>query len=154
MTIWVDADACPVPIREMLVRAAERTGVEMVFVANHVVPVPKRANIRSQQVPKGFDVADNAIVTSVQAHDLVVTQDIPLAAEVLAKGAQAIGPRGQVHTADNIRGRLTVRDFMETLRASGEHTAGPPPLNARDKQLFASALDKYLLYWQRFRPSA
>jgi uncharacterized protein YaiI (UPF0178 family) len=147
--IFVDADACPIAIKEILLRAAERTGIMMVFIANHSIPLPKRDNISFVIVEKGFDVADNVIVARVQVGDLVVTQDIPLAAEVLAKGAQAMGLRGQVHTADNIRARLTVRDFMETMRFSGEHTGGPAPLSTKDRQAFANALDRYLLIFAR-----
>lgn len=146
--IFVDADACPVALREILIRCAERTKIDMLFVSNHIIPIPRTSNISWVQVPKGYDVADNVIVERCSADDLVVTQDIPLAAEVLAKGARAIGLRGQIHTLDNIRARLTVRDFMETMRASGEHTGGPAPLSAKDKQAFANALDKYLHHWQ------
>jgi hypothetical protein len=147
--IFVDADACPIAIKEILLRAAERTGIQMLFVANHSIPLPKRDNIAFSHVEKGFDVADNVIVARVNIGDLVVTQDIPLAAEVLEKGAQAMGLRGQVHTPDNIRARLTVRDFMETMRASGEHTGGPAPLSTKDRQGFANALDRYLLMYAR-----
>jgi uncharacterized protein YaiI (UPF0178 family) len=149
LSIWVDADACPVALREILLRAAERTGIEMMFVSNHHVPLPKRKNVISLHVEKGFDVADNVIVARVKPNDLVITQDIPLASELLAKGAKVMGLRGQVHTADNIRARLTVRDFMETMRASGEHTAGPAPLSVKDRQAFANALDQYLLFWRK-----
>jgi uncharacterized protein YaiI (UPF0178 family) len=147
--IFVDADACPVALKEMLIRSAERTGIKMTFVANHHLVIPVRQNIAFMRVEKGFDIADHHIVSRVEMNDLVVTQDIPLAAEVLAKGAQAIGLRGQVHTADNIKGRLVVRDFMETMRASGVQTSGPAPLSAKDKQAFAKALDAYLLCYVR-----
>lgn len=142
--IYVDADACPVAIREIILRAGERTKTPLCFVANHAVPLPKRDFIQFVHVEKGFDIADHEIVRRITAGDLLITQDIPLAAEVIELGAQAIGLRGQVHTKDNIRSRLVVRDFMETMRASGEQTAGPPPLSAKDKQQFANALDKYL----------
>lgn len=146
--IFVDADACPVALREMLVRTAERAQIAVLFVANHFVDIGKGKHTQFLQVQKGFDVADHAIVSRCQVGDLVITQDIPLAAEVIEKGAQAIGLRGQVHTADNIRARLTMRDFMETMRASGEQTKGPAPLSNRDKQLFAAALDRYVAQWQ------
>lgn len=149
MQIFVDADACPVALREMLLRAAERTGIMMTFVANHAIAIPQRANVTLLLVEKGFDVADHLIVSRVAEQDLVVTQDIPLVAEVLAKGAQAIGLRGQVHTKETIKSRLVVRDFMETMRASGIQSAGPAPLSAKDKQSFANALDRYLLTYTR-----
>jgi len=145
MAIFVDADACPVALREILLRCAKRTQLPMIFISNHVIPIPLSHNVTRVQVEKGFDVADNVIVQRVDVGDLVVTQDIPLAAEVIAKGAQAMGLRGQIHTSDNIKARLTVRDFMETMRFSGEHTGGPAPLSAKDKQAFANALDRYVL---------
>ncbi|MDW2035722.1 YaiI/YqxD family protein, partial [Vibrio sp. 665] len=111
MKLWVDADACPKVIRETIVRAAERTGVECTFVANHVVPVPKRANIHSLQVPAGFDIADNEIVRRVEPNDLVITSDIPLADEVITKGALALSSRGELYTKDTIKARLNIRDF-------------------------------------------
>ena len=142
--IWVDADACPVVVRDILFRAAERTGVGLTLVANQSIATPNRHNINFVQVPAGFDVADNAIVERVQPGDLVVTQDIPLAAEVMDKGAQAVSPRGEAYTDDSIRQRLNMRDFMDTLRASGTHTGGPAPLGSRDRQAFANLLDRYL----------
>ena len=144
MKLWVDADACPKVIRETIVRAAERTGVECTFVANHVVPVPKRANIHSLQVPAGFDIADNEIVRRVEANDLVITSDIPLADEVISKGAQALSSRGELYTKDTIKARLNIRDFMDTMRSSGIHSGGPPPLSKVDRQKFANELDRYL----------
>jgi uncharacterized protein YaiI (UPF0178 family) len=147
--IFVDADACPVALREMLLRAAQRTQIQMTFVANHSIPLVVGANVGFVHVEKGFDIADHVIVSRVEVDDLVVTQDIPLAAEVLAKGARAIGLRGQVHTKENIKSRLVVRDFMETMRASGIQTSGPAPLSAKDKQAFANALDAYLLFYQK-----
>ena len=144
MTIWVDADACPVPIRDMLCRAAERAQVLTVFVANSPLRLPPSKFLQMKTVPRGFDVADNEIVALVQTGDLVVTQDIPLAFEVIEKGAQAVGPRGEAHDKDNIKQRLTMRDFFETLRASGVQTAGPSALSPADKQKFAAMLDKYL----------
>lgn len=142
--IWVDADACPVAIREMLIRAAQRTGIQITFVANQNIPLPPVKTIRSVQVSSGYDVADNWIVSQTGAGDLVVTQDIPLADEVISKGAIAIGPRGQLFTRENIKARLNMRDFMETMRSSGIHSGGPAPLNQQDKQNFANQLDKWL----------
>lgn len=142
--IWVDADACPVVIKEILFRAAERTHTEMTLVANQPVRVPPSRFIKSMQVTSGFDVADNEIVRRCDAGDLVITSDIPLAAEVIEKGATALSPRGERHTAANIRARLNMRDFMDTMRASGMHTGGPPPLGQQERKAFADQLDKWL----------
>jgi uncharacterized protein YaiI (UPF0178 family) len=142
--IWVDADACPQAIREILFRAARRTGVETTLLANHALSVPPAPNIRFRQVPRGFDVADDAIVEAVDAGDLVVTQDIPLAAAVIERGAEAVSPRGEAFTRDNIRGRLAMRDFMATLRDAGQVTGGPAALGDADKQRFAGCLDRWL----------
>jgi len=144
MKIWVDADACPVVIKEILFRAAERTGVEMTLVANQPVRVPPSRWIKSLQVTAGFDVADNEIVRRIGSGDLVITNDIPLAAEVIDKGACALTPRGELYTKENIRARLNMRDFMDTLRASGIDTGGPPALNQGDRKSFADHLDKLL----------
>ncbi|TKB48520.1 YaiI/YqxD family protein [Ferrimonas sediminicola] len=144
MTIWVDADACPVVIKEILFRAAERTQTPLVLVANRGMRTPPSAWIRVQVVPAGFDVADNEIVRQVQPGEMVITSDIPLAAEVIEKGAEALSPRGEEFTAQNIRGRLNMRDFMDTMRASGVQTGGPPPLSQQERQGFANALDRYL----------
>ncbi|MCA2014497.1 YaiI/YqxD family protein [Vibrio tritonius] len=144
MKIWVDADACPKVIRETLVRAAERTNFECTFVANHLVPVPKRANIRTLQVMSGFDVADNEIVVRVEAGDLVITSDIPLAADVIAKGAHALSPRGELFTKENIGARLNIRDFMDTMRSSGIQTGGPAALSQTERREFASHLDRLI----------
>ncbi|MGD2119462.1 MAG: YaiI/YqxD family protein [Chromatiales bacterium] len=144
MTIWVDADACPGVIKEILFRAAQRTGVQLTLVANQPLRTPPSRNISSLQVPAGFDVADNEIVKRVDAGDLVVTSDIPLAAEVIEKGGLALSPRGEMHTRENIRGRLNMRDFMDTMRASGVNTGGPPALSQSDRQSFANHLDRYL----------
>ncbi len=144
MQIWVDADACPVVIRDILFRAAERARVQVTLVANQWLRTPASSYIRALQVPGGFDVADSAIVDRVQAGDLVVTQDIPLAARVLDKGADAVDPRGVRFTADAIAERLSIRNFMEELRGAGIATGGPPPLHARDRQAFASQLDQWL----------
>ncbi len=147
--IWVDADACPVVIRDILFRAAERAGLELVLVANQWIRTPPSRWIRSIQVPQGPDVADSAIVQRVAAGDLVVTQDIPLAAEVLQRGAVALHPRGEVFTPNTIAQRLSVRNFMEELRGAGVQTGGPPPLHARDRQAFAAALDSWLARLRR-----
>ncbi|MFC6439471.1 YaiI/YqxD family protein [Bowmanella sp. JS7-9] len=144
MTIWVDADACPVSIREILFRAAQRTQTPMFLVANQYIRTPASKLIQSLVVESGFDKADDEIVSRVAAGDLVITQDIPLAAEVMEKGAHALHPRGEMYRTDTIRSRLNMRDFMDTMRSSGVHTGGPPPLTDRDKQQFANALDKYL----------
>jgi len=144
MHIWVDADACPVVIKEILFRAAQRTGVAMTLVANQPVRVPPSPHIKMLQVASGFDVADNEIVRRVAAGDLVITSDIPLAADVIEKSAHALSPRGELYTLDNIKTRLNMRDFMDTLRASGIHTGGPPTLNQSDRQTFANHLDRFL----------
>lgn len=144
LSIWVDADACPRVIREILFRAAKRVERPLVLVANHAIAVPSSPWIRSLQVAQGFDVADNLIVQQVSEGDLVITADIPLAAEVIEKGAGVISPRGEQFTRNNIRQRLNMRDFMDTMRASGEVGGGPPALGERDKQAFANALDRYL----------
>lgn len=144
MKIWVDADACPVAIKDILFRAAQRTGTQLTLVANHDLRIPRSPNITMLKVTSGFDVADNEIVKRMGAGDLVVTGDIPLAAEVLDKGGHALSPRGERHTAENIKARLNMRDFMETLRASGIHTGGPPALNQNDRKAFADSLDALL----------
>ncbi len=144
MKIWVDADACPAVIREILFRAAQRTGLELTLVANQSVQVPRSPNIRTLQVAAGFDVADNEIVKRVGSGDLVITSDIPLAADVIAKGGIALSPRGELHSADNIKARLNMRDFMDTMRASGVQTGGPPALNQVDRKNFADNLDRIL----------
>lgn len=149
MAIWVDADACPNVIKEILFRAADRTQTPVTLVANQNIRVPPSRFIRSVRVAAGFDVADNEIVRLCEAGDLVITADIPLAAEVLAKGAAAVNPRGERYTEATIRERLTMRDFMDTLRASGIQTGGPDSLSQRDRQQFAAQLDKWLLERQR-----
>ncbi len=133
MKIWVDADACPVVIKDILYRAAERTGVEVTLVANQFVQIPGSRFIKFIQVAQGFDVADNEIVKRLKTGDLVITSDIPLAADVIKKGGCALSPRGELYTADNIRARLNMRDFMETLRSSGVDTGGPAALNQSDR---------------------
>lgn len=149
MHIWVDADACPGVIKEILFKAAQRTGLPMTLVANHAMRVPATEHIRFIQVVQGFDVADNEIVRRVSADDLVVTADIPLAAEVIAKGATALNPRGELYTESNIRARLNMRDFMETLRSSGVETGGPAKLGQQDRQRFANELDRLLTRYLR-----
>lgn len=144
MKIWVDADACPVVIKEILFRAAERTKVETILVANHFLKTPPSKVIRFMQVASGFDVADNEIVRRVEPNDLVITADIPLAAEVIEHKAIALNPRGELYTAANIKQRLNMRDFMDTLRSSGVETGGAPPISQADRQMFANNLDKLL----------
>ena len=144
MDIWVDADACPGAIKDILFRAARRTGVQLTLVANHALTVPPDTNIRSMQVSSGFDVADDEIVKLAQVGDLVITSDIPLAAEVIEKGAHVLSSRGERFTADNIKPRLNMRDFMDTMRTSGVQSGGPPPLGSQDKQQFANQLDRML----------
>jgi uncharacterized protein YaiI (UPF0178 family) len=145
VSIWVDADACPRVIREILFKAALRVEVELTLVANHSLPVPASPLLRMLQVEPGFDVADSLIARRVQPGDLVITSDIPLAAEVIEKGGAVISPRGEQLTANNIRQRLNMRDFMDTMRSSSlEVGGGPPPLGPREKQQFANALDRFL----------
>ncbi|WP_371379486.1 YaiI/YqxD family protein [Thalassotalea aquiviva] len=144
MQIWVDADACPNPIKEIIFRAADRTQTLTTLVANHSLRTPPSKYIRFVQVQNGFDVADNEIVKRVNPGDLVITQDIPLAAEIIALNAIALNPRGERYTKANIGARLNMRDFMDTLRASGVQTGGPASLSAADKQAFANQLDQIL----------
>jgi uncharacterized protein YaiI (UPF0178 family) len=144
MHIWVDADACPAAIKEILYRAAQRVGVPLTLVANQPLQTPPSQLIRSVQVRRGFDVADKQIAEQVQPGDLVITADIPLAAEVIEKGAEAINPRGEHYTAENIRERLALRDLMAGLRDAGEVTGGPSPFGPSDRQAFANALDRLL----------
>ncbi len=145
MNIWVDADACPVVIKEILFKAAKRTGITMTLVANCFIQVPRLENIKMLKVSAGFDVADNEIVKRVEKDDLVITGDIPLAAEVIEKGAQALNPRGELYSASSIKSKLNMRDFMDTMRFSGVQTGGgPPPLNQTDRQNFANHLDRIL----------
>jgi len=144
MKIWVDADACPVVIKDILFRAAKRTGLPLILVANQPLRIPQADNISMLQVAAGFDVADNEIVQRLEAGDLVITSDIPLAAEVLEKGGLALSVRGELYALDNIRSRLNMRDFMDTLRASGIDTGGSPALNQNDRKTFANQLDSFL----------
>ena len=144
MKIWVDADACPVVIKEILFRAVERVGVPMTLVANQSIAVPRSRYITSIRVAAGFDVADDEIVRQVEAGDLVITSDIPLAAEVIEKAGVVLSPRGELYTAANIRARLNMRDFMDTMRSSGIDTGGPPPMGQGERKAFADHLDKIL----------
>jgi uncharacterized protein YaiI (UPF0178 family) len=144
MKIWVDADACPVVIKDILFKAAERTAIELTLVANQSLHIPPSRWITMLQVKPGFDVADNEIVKRLSAGDLVITGDIPLAAEVIEKGGCALNPRGELYTVDNIGDRLNMRDFMETLRSSGIDTGGPSAFSQSDRQAFANQLDKIL----------
>ncbi len=145
MKIWVDADACPVVIKEILFRAANRTETETTLVANQFLQIPKSPFIKFLQVESGFDVADNEIVRRLVLGDLVITGDIPLAADVIAKGGIALNPRGEIYTRENIRARLNMRDFMDTLRSTGVNTGGSPTFSQSNRQDFANNLDKYLL---------
>jgi len=149
--IWVDADACPQVIKEILFRAAERARVLTTLVANTPLRTPSSPFIKSIQVAKGFDVADHWIVQQVQPGDLVITADIPLAAEVVARGAHALDPRGELYSEDNVRERLAVRNLMQELRSSGELIAGPAPFAQNVRQLFANHLDHFLTRHQRAR---
>ncbi|MDG4811423.1 YaiI/YqxD family protein [Hydrogenovibrio sp. 3SP14C1] len=151
MHIWVDADACPVVIKEILFKAAQRAKVQMTLVANHTMRIPKSSYIDFLQVTQGFDIADNEIVKRLSDNDLVITADIPLAAEAIEKGAIALNPRGELYTTENIRARLNMRDFMDSLRSSGVDTGGPPPLNQKDRQAFANNLDRLLTRYARQR---
>ena len=143
-TIWVDADACPKVIKEILYRAAERKGMALILVANQPLQTPPSRHIRSVRVGAGFDVADNYIARHMSPGDLVITADIPLAAEVVEKGALALNPRGDLYTEENIRQRLNMRDFMDTLRASGVDTGGPASFSQADRREFANQLDRLL----------
>lgn len=150
MNIWVDADACPGVIKDILYRAAERAGLLLTLVANRGLQIPRSQWIRMVQVPRGFDVADNHIVSVAGAGDLVITADIPLAAAVVDKGASALNPRGELYTRDNVQSLLAMRNFMDTLRSSGVETGGPPALSNSDRQAFAAQLER----WITSRPKA
>jgi uncharacterized protein YaiI (UPF0178 family) len=145
MKIWVDADACPNPVKEILFRAAERTGIALVLVANHDVRIKPSRHISFMRVASGFDVADDEIVRRLASGDLVITSDIPLAAEIIAKQAQALSPRGELFTADNIKAKLSIRDLMDSLRSSGIDTGGQAPLNHGDRKAFADQLDRIIV---------
>jgi uncharacterized protein YaiI (UPF0178 family) len=144
MQIWIDADACPGAIKEILFRAAERVKVALILVANHWLRTPPSQYIRAVQVSGGFDVADNYIVQQLQPGDLVITADIPLADAVIAKGGHALNPRGELYTKDNIKQRLAMRNLMEQLRSNGVNTGGPAALNPSDQRAFANQLDRFL----------
>jgi uncharacterized protein YaiI (UPF0178 family) len=144
MQIWVDADACPGVIKEILFRAAERTQTMTTLIANKLMRVPPSPYIKTFQVPAGFDVADNKIVQELQAGDLVITADIPLAAQIIAKGGHALNPRGEFYSVANINERLAMRNFMEELRGSGVDISGPSTFSQADRQAFAGELDRFL----------
>jgi uncharacterized protein len=144
MQIWVDADACPAVIKEILFRAAERMRVSLTLVANQLLRTPPSRYIRALQVPSGFDVADNEIVRQLEPGDLVITADIPLAALVIGKGGHALNPRGEFYSTENIQERLALRNFMDQLRQTGVHTGGPAVLSLSDRQAFANQLDRFL----------
>lgn len=152
MQIWVDADACPAVIKDILYRAAERTKLVVTLVANQPLRVPPSPYIKTMQVSAGFDVADDEIVRRIGPGDLVITADIPLAAEVLAKEGLALNPRGELYRQDTIKQKLTMRDFMDTLRSSGIQTGGPAVLNQSDRKAFAAELDKLLSQYMRSKP--
>ncbi|WP_434937476.1 YaiI/YqxD family protein [Shewanella sp. HL-SH8] len=143
--IWVDADACPNPVKEMLFRAAERKSINIVLVANQMIKIPISPFIKMIRVSSGFDEADNYIVEQLKQGDLVITADIPLASDAIEKGALAINPRGNVYTTENIKQTVTMRDFMEEMRSSGVHTQGPNTFSQTDKHAFAQSLDKWLV---------
>ena len=149
MKVWVDADACPVVIKEILFKAAERTKIQTTLVANHHIRTPPSRVIHFIQVTSGFDIADDEIVKRVEKNDLVITSDIPLADEVITKSAIALSPRGELFTKENIKSRLNIRDFMDTMRASGVHTGGPAALNQSDRQAFANHLDTIIRRYQQ-----
>lgn len=144
INIWVDADACPRVIKEILFRAADRASIAVTLVANQAIQVPRSPYIRSIQVASGFDVADNYIVQQAEHGDLVITADIPLASEAIDKGCLALNPRGELYTEENIRQRLNMRDFMDTMRASGMDTGGPPAFSQADRMAFANQLDRFI----------
>jgi len=144
MQIWVDADACPGVIKDILYRAAERSGIPLILVANRPLRVPASPHIRTLQVPAGFDVADDKIAGSIEAGDLVITADIPLASQVIARGGTALDPRGTLYTKENIEEALTMRNFMNDLRGTGVQTGGPAPHSQSDRQAFANQLDRLL----------
>lgn len=149
MQIWVDADACPRIIKDIILRAAARLEMEVTFVANSPQNLPRQNSVHFVQVEKGMDVADSYIIAQAKAGDLVITQDIPLAAELVAQAIHAINPRGELYTDSNIRERLNMRDFMDQMRGAGLSSGGPPPINDKDKQLFANSLDRIL---RKLRP--
>jgi uncharacterized protein YaiI (UPF0178 family) len=152
MQIWVDADACPNVIKDIISRAAQRAQIVAYFIANQLIRLPASPYLRAIQVEKGFDIADNYIAEHIQAADLAITADIPLAASVVAKGARAINPRGELYSEKNIREILNMRDLMATLRDSGVETGGPSPFNHADRQAFANQLDRLITQHQSTHP--
>jgi hypothetical protein len=154
MHIWVDADACPKVIKDILFRAADRLGISLTLVANQPLRAPPSPYIKTLQVPTGFDVADHTIAQHVRPGDLVVTADIPLAARVIAQGGHALNPRGELYTAENMREHLAMRNFMDELRKSGVDTGGPSPFRPRDRQAFANQLDRLLTHYGKTRSGA
>jgi hypothetical protein len=149
MKIWVDADACPVVIKDILFKAANRAQIETTLIANHYIKIPPSPFIKFVQVQNGFDIADDEIIKRVQKSDLVITSDIPLADEVITKLAVALSPRGELYSKENIKSRLNIRDFMDTMRASGLHTGGPSALSQTDRQNFANHLDRIIQLAQK-----
>lgn len=148
--IYVDADACPTVIKEILYRVSQRTSIEVTLVANQPLATPRIPTVKSIRVGSGFDVADDHIVKLVEANDLVITADIPLASEVIEKGGMALNPRGELYTLGNIKALLNMRDFMDTMRSSGLQVGGgPPPLSQKDRMAFANALDRYIATHQK-----
>ncbi|MBU52776.1 MAG: hypothetical protein CL920_29140 [Deltaproteobacteria bacterium] len=144
MLIWVDADACPKAVKEVLFRASERRKLHICLVANRSMYIPRSSYVSLQVVPKGFDVADEKIIEQVEKNDLIITADIPFAAEAIERGAWILTPRGEQYTEDDIRERLSMRNFFEEMRNNGEMTGGPPPFGKADKQRFANGLDRIL----------
>lgn len=149
MDIWVDADACPVPIKEIVYRAANRTGLKAILVANHRMKIPKARNVHFKLVDSGFDKADDYIEQTIQPGDILITNDIPLAAAALKKETLVISTKGELFTANNINERLNIRDFLDTMRSSGINTGGPPPLNKSDIKNFADSLDRLITQHQK-----
>ncbi len=149
MKIWVDADACPAVIKDILYRAAERTGIETTLVANRAMNIPRLPQVKLIVVSAGFDVADNKIVELLEPGDLVITADIPLASDVIAKGGMALNPRGELYSPDTIKAKLTMRDFMDTLRSAGIETGGPAAMSKSDRQEFANQLDRLIQKYKR-----
>lgn len=149
MQIWVDADACPKVVKEILFRVAERAKIQVTLVANQSLSTPPSSYVKSIRVAAGFDVADNYIVQNIEQNDLLITADIPLAAEVIEKGGHALNPRGELYSTETIKQKLVMRDLMDQLRGSGEMSGGPPPLNLRDRREFANQLDKFVTKWNK-----
>ena len=149
MKVWVDADACPKVVKEILFRVADRARINVTLVANQSLLIPKSPFIKSIRVSAGFDVADNYIVQEIQKDDLIITADIPLAAEVIEKGGHALNPRGELYSIETIKQKLVMRDLMDQLRGSGEMTGGPPPLNQKDRREFANQLDRFVAKWHK-----